>query len=66
MVTGKTTSLNRQLIHLQQLSQTLVFINDNEFFSSDEKMELVDGLIKEIESIKKHVEYELHTRKKIA
>jgi len=66
MVTGKTAFLNRQLIHLYQLSQTVVFINDNEFFNSDEKMELLDGLIKEIESIRKHVEYELHIRKKIA
>lgn len=66
MISGKTTSLNRQLIHLQQLSQTLVFINDNEFFNSDERMQLIDGLIKEIESVRKHIEYEIHNRKKIA
>lgn len=66
MISGKITSLNRQLIHLQQLSQTLVFINDNEFFNSDERMELIDGLIKEIESVRKHIEYEIHNRKKIA
>lgn len=62
---GNAASLNRQLIHLHQLIQTQKYIVQGEYFTCDETTELFDSLEKEIQEVRKHIEYILHYKKGI-
>jgi len=65
MVNGKITTINRRLIHLQQLHQTVDFVLESEYFDSDERMELVDGLKKEITTALNSIVHDLNTARKL-
>lgn len=61
---GNNASLNRLLIHMHQLNQAQKFISQGTHFDSDETMELFDSLEKEIQDLKKHIEYIIHYERK--